>query len=58
MELSISLECPHCSLTLPLPLRDLAPNHRKTCDRCQTPVQLTPAGLMRLAGDLRCYCEG
>jgi len=57
MELLISLECPQCSTTLPLPLRDLAPGRRKTCDRCQTPVQLTPAGLIRLADDLRCYCQ-
>ncbi len=57
MELSISLECPQCSTTLPLPLRDFSPGRRKTCERCQSPVQLTSASLLRLADDLRCYCE-
>lgn len=58
MELSIRLECPQCSTALPLPLRELSPGRRHTCDRCQEPVRLTAASLALFAQDLRCYCEG
>ena len=57
MELSIRLECPQCSTPLPLPIRELSPGRRQTCDRCQSPVRLTPASLDHLARDLRRYCE-
>lgn len=58
MELSIRLECPQCSTSLPLPLRELSPGRRQTCDRCQAPVRLTADSLTRFAQDLRGYCEG
>ena len=57
MELSIRLECPQCSTALPLPLRELSPGRRQTCDRCQSPVRLTPDSLTRFTQDLRCFCE-
>ena len=57
MELSIRLECPECHTTLPLPVRELSPGRRQTCERCQTQVRLTSANLDRFARDLRCYCE-
>jgi hypothetical protein len=57
MELSISLECPHCNTALPLLLRDLIPGRRPQCANCQAPVRLTPDSLERFAQDVRCYCE-
>lgn len=57
MELSIRLECPQCSTALPLPISELSPGRRQTCDRCQSPVRLTTDSLNRFVQDLRCYCE-
>jgi len=57
MELSIRLECPQCSTALPLPLRELSPGRRQTCNQCQMPVRMTADSLDRLAHDLICFCE-
>jgi len=57
MSLQIRLECPSCNAALPLDLEQMAPGRRQVCNKCQTPVRMTPASLEQFTSDLHQYCS-